>query len=282
MATERIWLPDGVPTWPVHKLVPAPWNPNSQSGKVFNNLVEAILEHGFLEPIIVAPIPADNAGEYLTQEQIEEGPETFRLIVGGKHRWDAATVLDMSEVPVIFKEDFTEDVVKLQNMRLNMLRGKIDPERFQKLYFELQEKGYEEEILQAQMGLVEESALKGLLKDIKSDLPKEMRDKLEDVEGDIETMDDLDRVLNELMSKHGDTLPYDYIIFDFNGKSVQWVKCDPDMFRTVSDISQFCYDNHLSVNRAYALLFEGAKERIIEAKDALLADADEEMTGMFD
>lgn len=276
-----IWLPEGQ-RWPTKKLVAAPWNPNSQSGRVFNNLVDAIKEHGFLEPIIVAPVPADNVAEYLTPEQIAEGIDSFRLIVGGKHRWDAANVLDMPEVPIVFKADFTEDVVKMQNMRLNMLKGKIDPERFQKLYFEMQEKGYGEEIVQAQMGLVEEKNLKALLKDIKADLPQDMKEKLEDVEDSIHSMDDLDRVLNELMSKHGDTLPYDYIIFDYHGKSVQWVKCDEDLFKQVSAIAQFCYDNHLSVNRAYELLLRDAKARIFEAKDGLLADADEEFDGMFD
>lgn len=270
-----IWIPDG-PTWPTKYLVPAPWNPNKQNDRVFKNLVDAIRQVGFLEPVVIAPVPEDNWQDYLTEDQYAEGIERFRLIVGGKHRWDAANVLDMPEVPIVFKEDFDEDLVKLQNMRLNMLRGKIDPAKFQSLFMDLVEKGYSDELLREQMGLVEEQAFQSLVKDIKEDLPPELRKKVESAEeaGDIETVDDLQRLLNELLSKHGDTLPYDYLIFDYSGKSVVWVQLDEDAHKEVTQAVQRCFDARVSVNRLFHHLL--ASEHLEGALESAMTEAEEE------
>jgi hypothetical protein len=274
-----IQLPAGVPTWDTAYLVPAPWNPNKQTDRTFKNLVDAIREVGFLEPVVTAPIPAENAAEYLSPEQIKEGIKKFRLIVGGKHRWDAATVLDMPRVPVV-ETDFSEDMVKLQNVRLNALKGKMDPEKFQKLYMEMLDKGYEEELLKTQMGLVEEKAFKGLVSDIKKDLPPEMRSQVEKAEaaGNLGSVDDLQRVLNELFSAHGDTLPANYMVFEYGGKTVVWVQMDRPALEAVRAITDFCYTRKLDINRALAHLLKDGLDRLEEAREELLADTED----MFD
>lgn len=271
-----IHIPQGLPTWPTARLVACAWNPNKQNDRTFKNLVDAILQVGFLEPIIVAPIPQGRESEYLTEEQAEEGAERFRLIIGGKHRWDAANVLDMKEVPIV-ETDFDEDMAKIQNVRLNTLKGKLDPEKFQRLYLEMLDKGYGDAVLKDQMGLVEEKGFKDLMRGIKQDLPPDLRDKVEraEEEGGIQSVDDLNRLLNELLSKHGDTLPYNYLIFDYSGKSVCWVKMDREGLRTIQAISSFCYDRHLDINGALAYLLRGAGERLEEAAEELESAEDE-------
>jgi hypothetical protein len=138
----------------IERLVPAPWNPNKQSEKAFDNLVANIQQSGFDESTEVVPLDADHEEmreKYLTADQAADG-ELYYLIVGGHHRLEAAKVLDME--------------------------------------------------------LVDEAA------------------------GEIQSVDDLSRLLNELFSKHGDTLEHSYMCFDLARRLT--ASCRRSASRTIS------------------------------------------------
>lgn len=280
MIDERsgVWVPDEGETWETAYLLPAPWNPNKQPAKTFRRLIASIKEDGFLEPIVTAPVPPDTWREYVPEMsawEYEEAPERFRLIVGGKHRWDAAQVLGMERVPVIHKEGVDEDWIKFRNMSLNMLKGEIDPEKFMALWEEMAAKGYEEEVLQYQMGIAEQKQFKALVKDAKQQLPTpELQERFEEVEDQIQSVDDLERILNELLSKHGDTLPFDYMLFEYSGRTVAWIKMGEVAFRGLTDLTSWAYEAQVPLSRVFDHLFSGVT--LAEARQRAEEEAAEE------
>jgi hypothetical protein len=276
-----VLVPDDFATLvPTDRLIPCDWNPNRQSDRVFRSLIDNIRDSGFDQAIEVVPI--DEAHEdlraYLSEAQLSSG-ELFYLIVGGHHRWEAAKVLDMGVVPVVRKDAYDHDMVKFQNARKNLITGRIDPEKFQRLYMELAEKGYEEEFLRTQMGLVEDKAFKSLVRDIQRDLPSELREQVDRAieDGEVDDMDSLSRLLNELLTTKGDTLHYNYLMFEYGGKSVVWVKMTKETFRNVQALTTFCYEAGIDVNLAFGALLENAEERLADRLGELV-----EQEGIFE
>jgi len=274
-SASGVWIPTGSLMFPIERLITASWNPNEQSDKVFKGLVQSIQDDGFLEPVQVAPITAAMRATYLNESH-DNGE--YWLIVGGAHRKDAAVMLGMAEVPVIVKVDWDEDMVKLRNMRLNMLKGRIRPEKFVKLFEEMKGKGYQEEALKAQMGLVEEKAFKHLIKGVKENLPKSLADQVDDEE--VKNTDDLARVLNELFSKHGDTLPFGYMVFDFSGKTNYWIPMTRETKTAMDLASSQCFVEKLDFNSVLTKLLQD-KSAVQKAFDAAKAEADVEMDAVF-
>lgn len=208
----------------VDDLVPMEENPNFQSDAVFNNLVENIRKIGMVEPIMVAPL-RDESGEVI------EGK--FK-IVSGEHRYFACKMLDYVEVPCVVQWDFDDDAARFQLVRMNLLKGKIDPVKFTKLYDQMADK-YGEDLTKELMGLVEEAAFKNLYLNVKKELPPELAEKLEEAKGDIKNVDDLSRVLNEMFSKYGDTLHQHFMVFQYGGKTHLWVQMSKDLKKRMID-----------------------------------------------
>lgn len=264
---------------PVNRLIPAPWNPNRMSDKVFQKLVRNIKEDGFLQTMEVVPLTGEFRKKYVPEDQ-DDGGE-FWLIVGGHHRWDAAKLLDMEMVPVVIKKDWDEDMAKFKNVALNMIRGRLDPDRFTRLYMDMAEK-YGDELVREQMALVEEKAFKSLIKDVKDGLPEPMKKQLESREDEIHNTDDLQRVLAEMFSKHGDTLPFSYMVFTYGGKSHLWVQTDRITKARLDELTQWCYDNEVDINRVFAAFLRGGmtleEAKAIASETAGLPEEE----GMFD
>lgn len=231
---------------PVEDLLPDEDNPNVQKDAVFNALVENIQEIGMVEPIMVAPAYDEN----------ENRIEGKYRIVSGHHRYEACKLLDYTEVPCIIQEDFDKDMQKFQLVRMNMLRGKIDPVKFTKLFNEMAEK-YGEELVKQAMALVDEQAFKKLYIDVKKELPKELQEKLEEAKDDIKTVDDLSRILNSLFTKYGDTLQYNFMVFTFGGKTHYWIIMDKEVKAQMDKLADMCKEKEVDINLAFKKMFVG-------------------------
>ena len=144
----------------IQKLRANEWNPNTQTESVFNALTENIQEIGMTEPVMVKP---EEDGTY--------------LIVSGHHRWEACKVLGMEEIPAYVMDDFDEDAAKFQTVRMNMLKGKLDPVKFTKLFDQMADK-YGKDLTKQMMALVDEKAFQNLYVNVKKELPKELQDKM--------------------------------------------------------------------------------------------------------
>lgn len=187
-----------------------PYNPNSMDVESFNLLVDNIERVGLTDPILVIPHPE------------KEG--MFR-IVGGEHRWEAAKLLGFDEVPVtiIKDESFTEDESKFQIVRHNIIHGKMSAKKFTDLYNSLTEE-YTEEVASMMFGFTDEEEFKKLLTSTRKSLPPELKKQFDEAKAEIKTIEDLSTLLNRLFSTYGDTLPYGYMIVDFDGKDSIWLR----------------------------------------------------------
>lgn len=207
----------------IESLYPMVENPNMQTDLVFNSLIENIRTIGMSEPIMVAPV--------LDGDKIVDGEYK---IVSGHHRYEACKILGYSEIPCIVQQNFDEDMSKFQLVRMNMLKGKLDPLKFTQLYNDMAEK-YGEELTKTSMGLVDEKAFQKLYLQVREELPKEMKKKMDESKDEIKSVDDLSRTLNEMFSKYGDTLKNNFMIFKYGGKSHVWVNMDSDLKKTFID-----------------------------------------------
>ena len=207
---------------PVDSLHPNESNPNEQDDRTFNALCEAIQEEGFLDPIAAV--------------QREDGEWD---ITGGEHRWRAAKVLEMPEVPVtpLDPDKFDKDRQDWNLVKLNVLNGDLNPEKFTKLYQRLV-KTYDEETMKTLMGFTTEDAFRKVYKEVKRGLPPELADALDEAKGEIKTIDDLSIVLNRLFSEFGETLPSNMMVFSWGGREVLWIRCDDAAWKVVEPLAR--------------------------------------------
>lgn len=244
---------------PIDKVKPNPWNPNTMNTDVFNALVENVKEIGFVEPIMVVP-DAEVEGEY--------------LVISGEHRTEAAKVLGYSTVPAIVREKFDVDMQKFQTVRMNVLKGKMDPVKFTKLFDEMAET-YGEEMTKDMMKFVDEKAFKDVYMAVRDELPKDMQDKLDDSKKEIKTVDDLSRILNELFNKYGSSLDQNFMIFTYGGKIHLWVIMEQEFKELLVDnmIEDF-KDLSIDASRFFELLVTNHGEETIkymtENKDGIV------------
>ena len=70
--------------------------------------------------------------------------------------------------------------------------------------------------MQDAFGFAEEAEFKRLIAQTAKMLPdKELQEKFKEAAQEIKTVDGLSKLLNEMFTKYGDTLPHGYMIFDY-------------------------------------------------------------------
>lgn len=228
---------------PARKIRPNEWNPNVMAADLFNELVANIEgEMGFVQPVLVAPIPDD--------EQ-EDGYE-FKII-DGEHRFDGLKLLDVEEIPCIVKF-MSEDDMKFQTVRMNRLRGKFDHKKFNNLIKDLLERHSFEEVA-ARMSFTDPTELESMIDNVRETLPDdEMKKEFDKSKGEIKTVDDLAAVLNRLFTEFGDTMPYNFMVLDFGGKNHIWVRMNPTQYRNVLSQARECMAHGYTFDSVLALL----------------------------
>jgi BMFP domain-containing protein YqiC len=197
---------------PIELIDEPEWNPNEQDPATFNELVKNIKEIGIREPVLVCP-------------RTEEGMTERFHSISGSHRVKAGRVAGVAEVPCIVEKGFDVDMQKFQNMRFNLIKGKIDPLKFTRLFDELAGK-YGEEVTRQMMAFIDKAAFEQLYQNVRGSLPKEMQGALDKSRKEIKTIDGLAAILNEMFGKYGDTLAKSYMIFSFGGQSHLWIVMD--------------------------------------------------------
>jgi ParB/RepB/Spo0J family partition protein len=218
---------------PVHLLEKNEHNPNKMSKREFDLLVDNIETTGLTDPVLVRPI---------------QGTDRYR-IVGGHHRCEAALFLGFEEVPcTILPDDFDEKQEQFQLVRMNMIRGKLDPNAFFNLYSKLSNE-YSDEILQEAFGFSEEAEFRKLVQQTaKTIADPEMKKKFTEAAAEIKTVDGLSKLLNEIFTKYGDTLPYGFMVFDHAGQRSMWLRIEGKTMKALDVIADICIDRRRTVD----------------------------------
>lgn len=238
---------------PVDKLVANPYNPNEQDAFTFNALTESIKEVGMVDPVDVYPLDK-GWREHVVEVADEKTGQKYKLYTGeapvevihGEHRMRACRYLGITEVPCIFHPDWEEDLRKFLTVRLNVLRGQISPQKFLKLVNDLRQK-YKDEIISKMMGFARQEEFQKLVGQVKKALPKEIAEKLDEVDEEIETIEELSEALNRLFREYGRTLPYSFMFFTYGGQVHVLVRMTESLKKKVLALAEKCAKEGLNM-----------------------------------
>lgn len=216
---ERIFLPVGA-------LEPNSENPNEMTDAEFNLLCDNVEKMGLTDPILVRKHP-DKEGYY--------------RIVGGHHRWEVAKLFGYDEVPctVITDPSFDDDQERFQMVRMNVIHGHMSPKKFIKLYQSLSSE-YADDVASELFGFADQEEFRKMVSETANSLPDEMQAEFKAAAKEIKTIDELSLLLNSLFSKYGETLPFNYMFLDYEGKDCIWVRINANQFDTVRRLSDAC------------------------------------------
>jgi hypothetical protein len=218
---------------PVELLVPNADNPNKMRAREFDLLCDNLEQTGITDPILVRPL----------------GDGKYR-IVGGHHRFDAANFLGFTQVPctIITDPDFDEEAERFQLVRMNVIRGRMDPQAFYELYLKVADK-YGDDVLQDAFGFAEEAEFKKLVEQTTKSIPDAgMRQRFKEAAKEIKTIDGLARLLNELFTKYGDTLPYGYMVFDYGGQRSVWLQVEAKTLQAFDVVGTICIERQRTID----------------------------------
>ncbi len=238
MQTEGVRIPEVV-LLPVGALRTVAENPNEQDGATFGSLVQSIKELGFVEPLLVRRQTDSSAYD----------------IVSGAHRYEAAKVLAMEQVPCIVVDGLSDDDVKMLLVRMNMLRGRLNPWKFTRMFNEMRKK-YSPEELRARMALSSEEAFKRVYLDVRKSLPPEVQRKLDAAKEEIQDVEGLARMVQRLMAEHGEDLKAHFIVFQFGGNQHLLVEATSRTWANLERIVAECREKKLDINAYVNALLE--------------------------
>lgn len=224
----------------VELLEPDPDNPNEEDAETFTELVENIRQHGFIEPI-VAWRP--------------EGYGDRLRIVGGEHRWRAAQFLDLPQVPVVVLPVESLEEASILLIRMNAIRGKLNPFKFTKMFNALR-KQYDPDELRRRMGLVNDRAFKQLYRDVRATLPPEVKKKLDATRREIHDVYDLANVVRGALAEFGETLAHSYAVLEYGGKRHYVIRLSERAFKNVERMAGECSQNGTDINDTLVELWE--------------------------
>lgn len=214
-------------------------NPNVMGARAFDLLVDNMQKHGCTENVVVRPVG-----------------DRFQ-IVSGHHRVKAAQYLGWDDIPcaVINDPAFDEEAANFQLVRMNAIRGRLDPQAFYKLYAQVAGK-YGDDLIQDMFGFADEAEFKKLITQTAKNLPKELQSKFKEAAKEVKTIDGLAKLLNKLFNQYGDTVPYGYMIVDYGGTQHVWLRMSKKTYNAVELIGQLCVEEQVSMDSVLGLLIQ--------------------------
>lgn len=224
-------------------LDPSLENAQEMSAFKFNKLVESIKLNGFDENVIVMPI---EGGRY--------------RIVSGEHRWRAAVMLEMKQVPCVI-QNFDDDQRKAELIKRNALHGKINPQKFVALWEDLLKRHTKDELV----GLMamESDELQKLIASTRSKLPESMKKEFDKTKDEIKTIDDLSRILNQLFAKYGNTVKYHFMFIEYGKTEHLWIQCDDELWAIAQKIASACAEQEYDINKAMSDVMKRGFETLV-------------------
>jgi hypothetical protein len=227
---------------------PNPWNPNQMKDKEFDRLVREIEESGMISPLQVVPM-SDDSGTY------------FRII-GGEHRYNACKVLGYTTIPcvVLHGEDWQdEERQKFVTMRLNVIKGGLNPEKMLKLYEDVA-KGRDAADMADMLGYTDkdvwDKTVKAFMKDVDTTgLPakakKEIKKQIAELANEVKTVESLSSILHKIMKKYGSTVDKNFIFFNQGGQEHIMLSVSPETWELAKIVAGLVESGDTEVDAAF-------------------------------
>ncbi len=266
-----------IDNFPLELMVKQEVNPNKMSTRAFDLLCDNFNKTGWTDPVLARPIDLKAFKKIAKIKDPDMQLQAIRdqqlqvKIVGGHHRYDAGAYLEFTEGPatVIMEDDFDEEAEQFQIVRMNVIHGKLDPEAFMKMYGKMSDT-YSDDILQDAFGFAEESEFKKLITQIAKSMPDQnTKEKFIEAAKEIKTVDGLHKLMNELINKYGDTLPYGVMVFDHGGQRSVWLRIEGKTMKAIDVITNICIENQRTVDdvigKVVQLIANGESKEFIDA-----------------
>ena len=243
---------------PLDMIKPNPWNPNEMRDDAFDALVQEISDTGMITVLQVTPHIDD------------KGNSCFRLI-GGEHRHKALKLLGYQKAPCVVLEGdkwTDEDRQKFETVRLNIIHGENNPEKFMALYMDVAERHHGAD-LQKEVGFTDDDAWEALVGQVVSDadsgqLPHEAKEKIKKeihkLAGPNKTIDQLASIIDKIMQEYGDTVDHRFIYFDMGGKKHLHVDVSSKTFAKLEVFMNKVKHSDLDADQAFSALLDKAAE----------------------
>ncbi len=244
------------------RLKPVEWNANEMSDKEYQILVETIRRDGFLDPLSVIP---RKDGDF--------------DINGGEHRWKAAIEVGLKDIPcdVLWNPKWqSEDEAQLQSVRYNVIKGKMNPDKFLKLYNN-QAKNYGKDKIAGLMGYTSqqglEKVIKSVAKEMKEALPAEMAEKFDKEAKEARTVGDLKDIINHLFNEYGETVKHSFMVFSYGGREHVYISMDKVTHANMKKLMSLATKKQCDINELMSGAIESVTNRlqagaiVIDARD---------------
>lgn len=223
---------------------PDPANVNVMTPQTFNELVTMIQDDGFDEPIQVAPLMGEDGKRKLT----EDGREKF-VIIGGEHRFKAATVLGMNTVPSVIKNVTDEAKRRMSMVKRNMVRGELDRVKFNSLVKDLQERHkIEQQLIAKGMGFSNDRNFGKYFKAQKEEKDAKATKMFDESRKEIMLVDNLSYVLSEVCGKYGETMPAGWLWFCYKNKLHLMLQTEADLYKAMQVLVAFVKRSEKDLN----------------------------------
>lgn len=218
------------------------WNPFKQDDEVFNQLVTEMEQEGFDEPILVAKLPD---GKY--------------RVVNGEHRFKAARVLKLKEIPCIVKETWDEDEQMIQTVRRNNLRGKLDMNKLERMGQRLSKRILTDPEKVARRMLLKDEALFAKFSEAKaqeSNANREIAEKMDETRTELTMIDNLSALLNDLFGQYGKTVPFNFMVFMYKEKQHMVVQMRSGLVDAIRKLETSLFDKKIDANAFFSRAIE--------------------------
>ena len=81
-----------------------------------------------------------------------------------------------------------------------------------------------------------------------SELSKALQEKFKESAKEIKTIDGLSKLLNEMFTKYGNTLPFGYMVFDHGGQRSMWLRIEGKTMTALELLGTMCIDQNRTVD----------------------------------
>lgn len=233
------------------------WNPNVMAPADYARLVREIQDVGFIDPLIVVPW------------QDPDGTAFYRIL-GGAHRFRAATELGLAGVPCNILEGpqfQDEETQKALTARLIFLRGSIDRDRLVALVQGLAEK-YSSEKVRDLFAVTDKTAWDRQIWGLRKKLQKEGLPPAALAEFDAKTKDaraakDLSEIVDAIFTTYRHTLPYGFMVFTLHGKQHTYVPVTQGTQDVLTVLLDRCRAAGKDINTLLEPAFKAAAEALV-------------------
>lgn len=191
---------------PIDLIVPNMYNPNEMSEEAFSFLEENVEQVGFVDPIVVTP---DSDGNF--------------VIIDGQHRWEQQRMSGVKDIPcvIVSNEIFDEKTLMLQTVRLNNIRGTLNPDKFNSLIDKLVNKhGMNFDTLVDDLAFEDVDYFNQLVKAGREEIPKEARKEYDKAVKKVNSIDGLAKLIERLWLKYSCFAPQTLVSTDKGMKRI--------------------------------------------------------------